>query len=315
MQGRRIFFLCAPLLLASASMAPQPASTLSTVDDLVRAGIQNNRDLASVRERITEAQGLARQAGVRPSPTLGLTGITGKPLGTLGEDQYGVDYSQLIETSGKRGKRIQVAELSIRIAEGEYQARSVQLGFAIKAAYAEMLAEQRKLKVLNDLIAVNQDTLRLTEARVKEGDVAPLEANLLKVEISRAEVSRRSAQGRLASAELEVRRLVGLDQAIPIPNADFPAPTPVELDALKQKALENRSDLKTARLEAEQETAGIALAKAEAKPDGHALGRVHPPKQPVRRLVWIQYQRHTQPAARSGRHSQIWRLDTPAHQP
>lgn len=267
MQGRRLFFLCALLLLTSISKAQQTVSTLSTVDDLVRAGIQNNRYLASVRERIAEAQGLTRQAGIRPSPTLGLTGITGKPLGTLGEDQYGADYSQLIETFGKRGKRIRVAEYSISIAEVDYQARSVQLGFEIKAAYAEVLAEQRKLKVLNDLIAVNQETLRLTEARVKEGDVAPLEANLLKVETGRAEVSQRSAQGRLVSAELELRRLAGLDEAAPIPNADFPTPAPVELNALKQKALDSRADLKTARLEEEQEGAGIALAKAEAKPD------------------------------------------------
>jgi cobalt-zinc-cadmium efflux system outer membrane protein len=32
---------------------------------------------------------------------------------------------------------------------------------------------------------LNQETLRLTEARVKEGDVAALEASLLKVEIGR----------------------------------------------------------------------------------------------------------------------------------
>ncbi|QNI35841.1 TolC family protein [Edaphobacter albus] len=266
MQGRTLF-LCALLLLTPALKAQQAASTILTVDDLVRAGIQNNRDLAAVRERIPEAQGLKRQAGVRPSPTLGLTGITGKPLGTLGEDQYGADYSQLVETFGKRGKRVQVAEYAISIAEADYQARVVQLGFEIKTAYAEVLAEQRKLKVLNDLIAVNQEMLRLTEARVKEGDVAPLEANLLKVEISRAEVSRRSAQGRLVSAELELRSLVGLEQATPIPNVDFSVPTTVELDALKQKALESRADLKAARMEEEQEVAGIALAKAEAKPN------------------------------------------------
>jgi len=47
----------------------QTLSPLSTVDDLVRAGIANNRDLAAVRERIAEAKGLTRQAGVRPAPT------------------------------------------------------------------------------------------------------------------------------------------------------------------------------------------------------------------------------------------------------
>jgi cobalt-zinc-cadmium efflux system outer membrane protein len=247
--------------------AQQTLSPLSTVDDLVRAGIANNKDLAAVRERIAEAKGLTRQAGVRPAPTLGLNGATGKPLGTIGEEQYGAEYSQAVETFGKRGKRIRVAEFSIGIAEADLQQRSTQLAYEITAAYAEVSAERHKVKLLSDLIGLNQDTLRLTEARVKEGDVAPLEASLLKVEISRAEVSRRSAQGRLTSAELELRRLIGLDQSVRISDSDIPAQTPTDSDTLKRDALANRADLKTARLEEEQDAAGIDLAKADAKPD------------------------------------------------
>jgi cobalt-zinc-cadmium efflux system outer membrane protein len=267
MRGRSVFFLCALLFSAMLLRAQQTLSPLSTVDDLVRAGIANSKDLPAVRERIAEAKGLTRQAGVRPAPTLGLNGATGKPLGTIGEEQYGAEYSQAVETFGKRGKRIRVAEFSIGIAEADLQQRSTQLAYEITAAYAEVSAERHKLKLLSDLIGLNQDTLRLTEARVKEGDVAPLEASLLKVEISRAEVSRRSAQGRLTSAELELRRLIGLDQAVPIPDPDIPAPAPMDSDTLKRDALANRADLKTARIEEEQDAAGIDLAKAEAKPD------------------------------------------------
>ncbi|HTF67757.1 MAG TPA: TolC family protein [Edaphobacter sp.] len=267
MRGRSVFFLPALLFPALLLGAQQTPSAVSTVDELVRAGIANNKDLAAVRERIAEAKGLTRQAGVRPSPTFGLNGATGKPLGTIGEEVYGAEYSQSVETFGRRGKRIRVAEYSIGIADAELQQRTAQLAYEITTSYAEVLAERHKLKVLSDLINLNQDTLRLTVARVKEGDVAPLEAGLLRVEISRAEVSRMSAQGRLTSAELELRRLVGFDQATPIPDTDLPTPAATQLDALKQRALENRPDLKTARLEEEQQTAGIALARAEAKPD------------------------------------------------
>lgn len=267
MRGRSVFFLPALLFPAFLLGAQQAPSTISTVDDLVRAGIANNKDLAAVRERIAEAKGLTRQAGVRPAPTLGLNGATGKPLGTIGEEQYGAEYSQSFELFGKRGKRIRVAEFSVRSAEADLQQRSTQLAYEIVAAYAEVSAERHKLKLLSDLIGLNQDTLRLTEARVKEGDVAPLEASLLRVEISRAEVSRRSAQGRFTSAELELRRLAGLEAVNPIPDSDIPAPSPMDLDTLKREALENRADLKVARLEEEQEAAEIDLAKAEAKPD------------------------------------------------
>ena len=267
MRGRSIFFLPALLFPALLLGTQQASSDLSTVDDLVRVGIANNKDLAAVRERIAEAKGLKRQAGVRPAPILSLNGATGKPLGTIGQEEYGAEYSQSIETFGKRGKRIRVADFSIGIAEADLQQRSQQLAYEIRTAYAEVLAERHKLKLLSDLIVLNQDTLRLTEARVKEGDVAQLEARLLKVEISRADVLRRGVQGRLTSAELELRRMVGLDRDTPIPDADILAPPPIDLDSLKRSALENRSDLKTARLEEEQQAAGVDLARSEAKPD------------------------------------------------
>ncbi len=266
MRGTTLF-PCALLLPALLLGAQQSASTPSTVDDLVRHGIANNKDLAAVRERIAEAKGLSRQARVLPSPTLDLSGSTGKPLGTIGEEQYSAAVSETVETFGKRSKRIRVADYSIGIAEADLQQRSAELAYQIRAGYAEVEAERHKVKLLIDLIGFNQDSLRLTEARVKEGDVASLEANLLKVEIARAEVSLKSGQGRLASAELDLRRLVGLDESTPIPATDFAPAPPPPLDALKQQALENRADLKTAHLEEEQESAGVALAKAAAKPD------------------------------------------------
>ena len=124
MRGRTIFFLPALLFPALLLGAQQVSSDLSTVDDLVRVGIANNKDLAAVRERIAEAKGLKRQAGVRPAPSLSLNGATGKPLGTIGQEEYGAEYSQSIETFGKRGKRIRVADFSIGIAEADLQQRS-----------------------------------------------------------------------------------------------------------------------------------------------------------------------------------------------
>ena len=268
MRGRTILFPCALLFPALLLGAQQSASTPSIVDELVRTGIANNKDLTAVRERIVEAKGLSRQARVFPSPTLDLSGSTGKPLGTIGEEEYGAGVSQNIETFGKRSKRVRFADYSVGIAEAEFRQRSAELAYQIRTGYAELCAEHEKVKLLADLIGFNQDSLRLTEARVKEGDIAPLEANLLKVEIARAGVSLKSAQGRLASAELDLRRLVGLDESAPIPATDSaPAPPPPPLETLKQQALEKRPDLLSARLQEAQESAGIALAKAEARPD------------------------------------------------
>lgn len=265
---RRILFLLLALLCPQILLRAQSGvAVVQTADDLVRVGIANNKDLAAVQSRIAETKGQLRQAGVRPSPTLYFTGDTGKPFGSDGEYQYGAGVSQQVETLGKRSKRVRMAELAVRMAEAEYQDRSAQLTYAIKTAYAERLAEDRKVKLLDELIDLSDQSLTLTEARAREGDVAPLEANLLKVEISRARIQKAGAQGRLTAVELEIRRLAGLRTEQSLPSADFPVPLPVELDSLKRKALEERADLTMARANEEREHTGISLARAEAKPE------------------------------------------------
>ena len=267
MRGRIALIACTLLYLAILARPQQQSFVPSGVDDLVRAGLSNNKELAAARQHIAEAAGLARQARVLTAPVLDLNGATGDPLGTVGENQYGAGLSQIIEIFGKRGKRGHVADLAVDVAKADTEQRAAQLAFEIRTAYAEVLAERRKLRLLGDLVGLNQETLRLTEARVSEGDVAPLEAKLLKVEISRTEVARLSAQGRLASAENELRRLAGLDPESRIPESDFTFPPAQSLDELKQQALKNRGDITTARMEEEQQAAGVALAKAESKPD------------------------------------------------
>ena len=261
----RNFVLCA-LLFAPLFLRAQQEPPSST-DELVRIGLAQNKDLLAIREGIAEAKGLKRQAGVRPAPILSLRGATGRPLGTVGEDIYGGDVTQEIETFGKRGKRIQVAGYDIAKAEVELQDKSAQLAYEIRTALAERRAEQDKLKMLSQLVLVNQDALRLTEARVREGDVAPLEANLLKVEIAKTGVLRNNAQGRLTTAEATLRRLLGMSMAQPIPPVASEAVSTDGLDLFEERALQARADIRGARVSEDQLRDAVTLAKANAKPN------------------------------------------------
>lgn len=265
---RRIALLaCAVLCMGLAASSQQTSPTARTVDDLVRAGLANNKDLAAARERIAEMRGQARQVRVRPSPTAELNGTTAEPFGTAGEHGYGAALSQTFEIFGKRSKRAAVADIAIDLAEAEAGDRAAELAYEIRAGYALLFADRRKLKQIDELIALNQETLRLTEARVREGDVAALEASLLKVEIGRAALARRSAQARMVSDEVALRRLAGLNTDAALPDADFELPAVAALGALQQQGLRQRADINRARLEEQQQAAGLALARAAWKPD------------------------------------------------
>jgi cobalt-zinc-cadmium efflux system outer membrane protein len=223
----------------------------------------------ALRQRVAQAQGLARQAGVRPAPTVEAEGASGRPFGSVGEEQFSAAFVQRVEALGKRKGRQNVAEVSVALAEAEVDERSIQLAYEIETGYLSTVYERERIAVLDRVSESLRESRRLTEARVREGDAAPLEAQLLAVEQSRADAQRADATGRLIVAELELRRLTGLAPSDSLPAIGPPTggKAALLLEELISRAREKRADLRSARLLEQQGDAGTTLAKAEARPD------------------------------------------------
>ena len=93
----------ASVLCVLSAMAAAGQSRPPTVDELVQVALERNRDLLAARERVAEAQGLLRRAGVRPSPTLDVDYGAGGPLGSPGTDELALRYAQPIRARGQAG--------------------------------------------------------------------------------------------------------------------------------------------------------------------------------------------------------------------
>jgi cobalt-zinc-cadmium efflux system outer membrane protein len=269
MAGNCPLSLAAAVFLAGATALGQSGGALASGDELVRIALERNRDYLALRQRLAEAQALLRQAGVRPAPTLEVEGSTGRPLGTVGEEEYSAAYFHPIETSGKRGKRIRIAQKSVELVEAEISERRRHLAFEVKTRYAEAVAEQRKIEALDRLVTVHRESHRLTEVRARAGDAAVLEAQLLSTELNKAEAQKAVASGRLASLLLELRQVAGLPGADPLTLGDrIPAARfGYELRELQEQAAQTRPDLRIARLLEQQAEAETELAAAQAHPD------------------------------------------------
>jgi len=246
----------------------QTDQALSSSVLLARA-LENNRELLAARQRVEEARGLLQQAGVRPAPTLEATGTTGRPLATVGEEQFGVGIAQIFETAGKRSKRMHLAEKQLALAEAEYDERVRQLRFEVRFRFAEYATEAERLQIVERLLGAYQRSLDLVRARVAQGDAAALERDLLLVEVSRSEAQRAAILGRMEAARVELARLVGLGdpQAIATPLIE---PLPVihfDLGQLKSKSLTERPDLRAAEIIRQQGEAESLLAQAQGKAD------------------------------------------------
>jgi cobalt-zinc-cadmium efflux system outer membrane protein len=246
--------------------APLWSQTL-TFHELLAKAEQNNQDVEAVRQRAEEAKGALRQAGIRPAPTLNASGTTGRPLGTVGEEQFSAGLSKTLETGDKRTRRMEVAEKQVSLATAEYDERVRQLRFELRLRYAEFIGESARVAVVSELIQTLRQSLDLTRARVERGDAATLDANMLVVEVSRAEAQQVSARGRLSVAQTELGRLAGLGagEQLALDSASSFRLT-LTRDVLTSRALAERPDLRTLRLQEEQGNAGQRLAEAE----GHA---------------------------------------------
>jgi cobalt-zinc-cadmium efflux system outer membrane protein len=262
-------------------LAPtQPAVKLSsaefvgqdglTIERLIESGGSRRADLLAARQRLAIAQGRLQQARLRPNPTLDAEYGSPKILGGEPEFDFSVGATQVFELGGKRSKRVAVAELELQQARFEVAALERQLAVEIRTAYTRAVSAARQLDVIEKLLAADAELVRVTDARLKEGDVAPLDANLVRVESDRLRVQQIEARSELETAMLEIRTLAGLEVAEPLrlaPQAERPPRLDMGLSELTATALRERADLQAAIIGERLGTARINLAKSNATPN------------------------------------------------
>ncbi len=280
--GALLLFLTIPVLAQQQPiLAPtQPAVKLSSlesvaqdglpVERLISLGASRRADLLAARQRLAVAEGRLQQARLRPNPTLDAEYGSPRFLGGEAESDFSVGVTQVFELGGKRSRRAAVAELELNQIGAEVAALERELAIGIRSAYIAAIASARQLDVLERLIAGNEELVRATEARLQEGDVAPLDLNLVRVENDRLKVQAIQVRGELDTQLLQLRTLIGADIAEPLriaPQPDRPPRFDTGLSELTEIALRERADLRAARIGEELGTARINLARANAVPN------------------------------------------------
>ena len=291
----RTFLAGALVLLLSTYSAParaaDQASTqssttvgsvqpLSLADVLVRRAFTANRELAAARLDVVRARARRQQAGLLPNPVLEIE-QTGGSLGvSKGEVERRAEISIPIEYGGRRGRRIDLAEAEIALAEAVVSDRERLLAANVRRHYAEAIAASRELSFTSELTEIDSQIGSVLQIRVREGDAPPLEASLMSVEIDRLRSRRAMLDGRMRAAELQLATLVGLraDEHIELGETYGDGATLSALDEAVRLALERRPDLRAADLNIAAAEAGLRLAKAQARPEitlfgGHTKGR------------------------------------------
>ncbi|MEK6321868.1 MAG: TolC family protein [Acidobacteriota bacterium] len=270
---------------ASSGSPASPTASLyfdpvqgSSSSELVRRALASNSQLAAVRLDIERARARLRQAGLRPNPTFDFEQTTGRLTGSPGERETSIGFALPLDVSGQRRRRIDLARAEFEAAEAEIADRERRLMAEVRASHAEVLAALRELEISAELTNVDQQTARVVEVRVTEGDSAPIELNLLRSEVDRLRARRALVEGRLQASLIRLKNLVGIPPSEPLRlsenlNAQILPEPATSVEAAVDIALRTRPDLRLARLTEEVAQAGLRLARAQGGPDVTAFTR------------------------------------------
>ena len=254
------------------SPAPSPyvdASGGLSLDAAIALALTQEPGLRGARSSIDAAAGRRQQAALRANPTSMFERRT-EPGGTDRQTMAGV---QLPLELFRRGSRIAVAERELDVTRLDVAERERQVAADVRARYGEVLVAIRELSVLDELLSAVRQQLDIIAARAREGAAPPLERDLLDVELRRLAADRRLQAGRVESALVQLRRILGHPPATSLTVshtlealvAREAGPSPAATGT--QEAVEGRPDVRAARARLATTEARIGPAQNEGRAD------------------------------------------------
>lgn len=248
------------------------ASTGKTVDELVTLAIAGNAELEAMRKEAAAAEQLIRQAGLRPNPTVELSGT--QQAGGMKDSSRMVQGELPLELGGRRSARIRVAQRELQIRRQAVAERQRQLATDVRVKFGESLAAILKLGFQTNLLALAEENYSLTAAKVDDGRTPPLERNQELVELNRIRAERELSEGMVETKMFELRNLVGMRPEDPLVLAgtlDTPVDQMPDIRDATERALLSRPDLLGARAVEQLAAAKVEQARSEGRIDADLM--------------------------------------------
>jgi len=263
-----ILTICAGWFLVVPGLAQRPAEIVDpvsgrTLEELAHLALAQNGELLAGRQEVAAARGGVTQARLRANPMVEINTFT-----ELGGSQntFMAGGSLPLELHHRRDRRVEVASSSVKVAEFEQAERERQLRGAVATKFGEVLAAVRNLQFTRELLELNRKALSLLAARVEQGAAAPLDANLLLVEVNRIDSIRADSESKAETALLELKSLVGLTPQDDL-RLNGSLEKPPDTSRVDPENISVRSDVLAAAAAEEAASARLRQVQTEARTD------------------------------------------------
>ncbi len=269
--ARSLLYASLAAVCAFPFASAHPAQkTVYSLEEILAIGLARNPHLAA---GALEAE--AREAAYRASRRL-VNPEFGLDLGRAeyhdlegGRATSGFSLSQPIESPFKRRNRIAIEKNSWEEAGHAQADRILETAAEIKVRACALLLLQEKERLLEKTAESARGMERIVRTRAELGEVKPLDAVKLRVEVLKAEKETNALRAETEMARQALNAL--LDNGLP---ADFSvsgtlaaAPVPIDEDALVERALAAHPRVRAAKERLERTQSRIRFVKGQRFPD------------------------------------------------
>jgi len=266
-------FLLVVFAAGCSSVLAQSPPGLSLHDAVQRALLSPQTTILD--SQLEQAQGVVRQAGLRPNARLYLQSEDLRPWDdSFNFANHTEDYAyvgQTIEIDGKRSKRVALATTQLQQAQANRTLRVRQLIGRVSSAYWMAVSQKEIADLLRQDMNVVDEMVQYHKARVDAGAMKGVDLLRMEIERDRLAVALRSAERDAQQARLELFKQMGIAPSeVPLTGSldSVPEIEPMSIDTV----LSQRADLAASRLAVQAAQADLRLQRANAIPDPDLFG-------------------------------------------
>jgi cobalt-zinc-cadmium efflux system outer membrane protein len=183
-----------------------------TLDDAIGLALEAEPSLRAARTEVDAARGMRVQAGLRPNPMVSFS-RQDEPGGM--DSQTRVEVAWPLDLFRRRG-RVAVAELETEATRLAVADRERVLAADVRDTYGAVASLIRDLAILDDLVAVVARQHEIAAARVEQGAGAPLDRDMLRVEMRSLQAERLMRAAAVERAMAGLRRLLAMPADEPL---------------------------------------------------------------------------------------------------
>lgn len=247
------------------------------VSMLTVAALYFHPDVEISRAKLALAKAGVKTAKQIPNPTLSFNPGVYPALIDASQWTIGLIVNFVLETAGKRGKRIEIARNLVEAARQDVATAGWQVRGGVRSALLDLWAAEHRRQLVERRQTAQGEIAALLERRFTAGDASALDVARERIALSQARLALRDSERQAADARARLAMAVGVPlralETLPLSLREFDAPMGipegVELqgNALRRRALQERTDVLGLLAEYEATQSGLRLQVAKQYPD------------------------------------------------